>query len=58
MNRLLGLMLSLSLPFVAAAQSRPPITGISHIAVYTSHPEAAEKYYIHDIGLRDANQRA
>jgi catechol 2,3-dioxygenase-like lactoylglutathione lyase family enzyme len=51
MNRLLGLMLSLSLPLVAAAQARPPITGVSHIAVYTSHPEAAERYYIHDIGL-------
>ena len=35
----------------AFAQSRPPITGISHIAVYTSHPEVAEKYYVHDIGL-------
>jgi catechol 2,3-dioxygenase-like lactoylglutathione lyase family enzyme len=51
MNRFLGMLLSLSLPLVAVAQARPPITGISHIAVYTSHPEAAEKYYVHDIVL-------
>jgi len=51
MSRLFTLLLSLSLPPVALAQTRPPITGISHIAVYTSHPEAAEKYYVHDIGL-------
>ena len=39
------------LPGAAAAQARPAITGISHIAVYTSNPQAAEKYYVHDIGL-------
>jgi catechol 2,3-dioxygenase-like lactoylglutathione lyase family enzyme len=49
MRRVLALLLLL--PVAAVAQSRPPITGISHIAVYTSHPEAAEKYYVHDIGL-------
>jgi len=46
--------LLLLLPIVAAAQSRPAITGISHIAVYTSNPQAAEKYYVHDIGLLKA----
>jgi catechol 2,3-dioxygenase-like lactoylglutathione lyase family enzyme len=51
MSRFFSLLLSLCLPMAAAAQTRPPITGISHIAVYTSHPEAAEKYYVHDIGL-------
>ncbi|HZD51215.1 MAG TPA: VOC family protein [Silvibacterium sp.] len=51
MSRLLALLLLLSLHAGAIAQSRPPITGVSHIAVYTSHPEAAEKYYVHDIGL-------
>lgn len=45
------LLLSLILPLAALAQSRPPITGISHIAVYTSNPQATEKYYVHDIGL-------
>jgi catechol 2,3-dioxygenase-like lactoylglutathione lyase family enzyme len=47
-TRLLALLLSL--PVVAFAQARPPITGISHIAVYTSHPEATERFYVHDIG--------
>ncbi len=51
MTRLFAVLLSLSLPAIAIAQTRPPITGISHIAVYTSHPDAAEKYYVHDIGL-------
>jgi catechol 2,3-dioxygenase-like lactoylglutathione lyase family enzyme len=55
MTRLLALLLSLSLSVAALAQSRPAITGISHIAVYTSHPEAAEKYYVHDIGLFKAS---
>ncbi len=51
MSRVFALLLSLSLTAAALAQSRPPITGISHIAVYATHPEAAEKYYVHDIGL-------
>jgi catechol 2,3-dioxygenase-like lactoylglutathione lyase family enzyme len=51
MRRNFALLLSLSLPAAVFAQTRPAITGISHIAVYTSHPEAAEKYYVHDIGL-------
>lgn len=36
----------------AFAQTRPAITGISHIAVYTSNAAAAERYYVHDIGLK------
>src|SRR5580692_11287277 len=35
----------------AEAQSRPAITGISHIAVYTSDAAAAEHFYVHDLGL-------
>lgn len=31
---------------------RPAITGISHIAVYASNADAAEHYYVHDIGLK------
>jgi catechol 2,3-dioxygenase-like lactoylglutathione lyase family enzyme len=42
--------------FTAAAfaqgPARPPITEISHIAVYTSHPAESEHYYTHDIGLK------
>jgi len=49
MRRLFALLLLL--PVAVVAQSRPPITGVSHIAVYTSHPAEAEHYYVHDIGL-------
>ena len=35
-----------------AAQSRPPILGVSHIAVYTSDSAKAEHFYVHDIGLK------
>jgi catechol 2,3-dioxygenase-like lactoylglutathione lyase family enzyme len=35
---------------VAAAPARPAITGVSHIAVYTSDPKAAERFYVHDLG--------
>ncbi|MBT9331970.1 VOC family protein [Paracidobacterium acidisoli] len=38
----------------AAAQSRPPITGISHIAVYTTDAAGAEQFYMHDLGLKKA----
>ena len=34
----------------AVAQSRPKITGISHLAVYTSDPQATEQYYTVSIG--------
>ena len=33
-----------------AAGSRPPITGVSHIAVYASDPAASERFYVHDLG--------
>jgi catechol 2,3-dioxygenase-like lactoylglutathione lyase family enzyme len=35
-----------------AAQVRPPIIGVSHIAVYTSDPAKTEHFYVHDIGLK------
>jgi catechol 2,3-dioxygenase-like lactoylglutathione lyase family enzyme len=55
-KRLFVSLLSPLLSVVVLAQARPPITGISHIAVYTSEPEAAEHYYVHDIGLlKDAD---
>ena len=34
----------------SAASPRPPITGVSHIAVYASDPSAAERFYVHDLG--------
>jgi len=35
-----------------AAQSRPAIPGISHMAVYTSDAAKTEHFYVHDIGLK------
>lgn len=34
----------------AAVPRRPPITGVSHIAVYASHPAVSEHFYVHDLG--------
>ncbi|HEX5236292.1 MAG TPA: VOC family protein [Silvibacterium sp.] len=39
-------------PLGASAQSRPPITGVSHLSVYTSHPAESENFYVHDAGLK------
>jgi len=33
-----------------AADTRPPVTGVSHIAVYTSAPAKTERFYVHDLG--------
>jgi catechol 2,3-dioxygenase-like lactoylglutathione lyase family enzyme len=33
-----------------AQQTRPPITGISHMAIYTSDPAAAEHFYGEELG--------
>ena len=35
-----------------AAQTRPPILGVSHIAVYTSNAGTAEHFYVQQIGLK------
>jgi catechol 2,3-dioxygenase-like lactoylglutathione lyase family enzyme len=55
MKCLLALMLLPSITLLCPAQSssseRPPISGISHISVYTSNAPVAEHYYVHDIGL-------
>jgi catechol 2,3-dioxygenase-like lactoylglutathione lyase family enzyme len=32
------------------AVSRPPITGVSHISVYTSDSAKTESFYVHDLG--------
>ncbi len=34
----------------AASPERPPITGVSHIAIYASSAAATEHFYIHDLG--------
>ncbi|MGH8301350.1 MAG: VOC family protein [Steroidobacteraceae bacterium] len=34
----------------AAPPKRPPITGVSHIAIYASHPKVSEHFYVHDLG--------
>ena len=34
----------------AASPARPPITGVSHIAIYASNPAASERFYVHDLG--------
>jgi catechol 2,3-dioxygenase-like lactoylglutathione lyase family enzyme len=40
----------LALP--CGAQTRPPILGVSHIALYTSHPTESEHFYVHDLGMK------
>ena len=35
---------------LAATPARPPITGVSHIAVYASDPVKSERFYVHDLG--------
>jgi catechol 2,3-dioxygenase-like lactoylglutathione lyase family enzyme len=44
------LFLSCSIVSAQTAPSRPPLTGISHIAVYASDPAAAEQYYVDIVG--------
>jgi len=33
-----------------ASQPRPKITSVSHLSIYTSNPEKAERFYVHDLG--------
>ncbi|HTB65742.1 MAG TPA: VOC family protein, partial [Steroidobacteraceae bacterium] len=54
-SRVLGrcalcLALGLAAPGAFAATARPPIAGVSHIAVYASDPAATERFYVHDLG--------
>jgi catechol 2,3-dioxygenase-like lactoylglutathione lyase family enzyme len=42
--------ISLILAGYASGQERPKITSISHISVYTTEPEKAERFYVHDLG--------
>lgn len=47
-----ALLALVSLAAYAQTPSRPPITGVSHLSVYTSNAQAADHYYVHDIGLK------
>lgn len=40
----------LGLASAHATETRPPITGVSHIAVYTTEPSKTERFYVHDLG--------
>ncbi|HEY1725103.1 MAG TPA: VOC family protein [Steroidobacteraceae bacterium] len=35
---------------LAQSPTRPPITGVSHIAVYSADPGRSEHFYVHDLG--------
>jgi catechol 2,3-dioxygenase-like lactoylglutathione lyase family enzyme len=39
----------------AAGAARPPITGVSHIAVYAADPAKSEQFYVHDLGAIKGN---
>jgi catechol 2,3-dioxygenase-like lactoylglutathione lyase family enzyme len=43
-------VLALTVTGAQAQQSRPPITGISHISVYSTDEAASEAFYVHDLG--------
>ena len=38
-----------------ASPVRPPITGVSHIALYASHRAASDHFYVHDLGATRAS---
>jgi catechol 2,3-dioxygenase-like lactoylglutathione lyase family enzyme len=46
----IGLCLAAAASACAAVPKRPPITALSHIAVYTGHPARSEHFYVHDLG--------
>jgi catechol 2,3-dioxygenase-like lactoylglutathione lyase family enzyme len=51
MHRLaLCLTLAVASTAACAANTRPPIAGVSHIAVYASDPSATERFYVQDLG--------
>src|SRR5438477_10320647 len=39
-----------SAAMAAAPPARPPITSVSHLAVYASDAAKAERFYVHDLG--------
>jgi catechol 2,3-dioxygenase-like lactoylglutathione lyase family enzyme len=52
MKRAMGFSLALlgTGALLAAAPARPPITSVSHIAVYAADPARSEAFYVHDLG--------
>jgi catechol 2,3-dioxygenase-like lactoylglutathione lyase family enzyme len=48
--RLIGVLAISSGMALAATPARPPITGVSHIAVYAADPVKSERFYVHDLG--------
>ena len=53
MRALAAILVAGALASAASAEgARPPITGISHIAVYTADPAASEDYYVRILGAR------
>src|ERR1700761_7395108 len=47
---LVALALESIAPCVQAQQTRPPITGISHISIYSADAAKTEAFYVHDLG--------
>jgi catechol 2,3-dioxygenase-like lactoylglutathione lyase family enzyme len=45
-----SLAMSLAATATIAASPRPPISAVSHIAVYASDPAATKRFYVHDLG--------
>jgi len=49
--RIAGLGVAILLSVVCVhGQERPKITSVSHLSVYTTEPEKAEYFYVHDLG--------
>jgi catechol 2,3-dioxygenase-like lactoylglutathione lyase family enzyme len=48
-GRLIAVSAICSSVALAATPARPPITGVSHIAVYASDPVKSEHFYVHDL---------
>jgi catechol 2,3-dioxygenase-like lactoylglutathione lyase family enzyme len=51
--RLPRFALALCFAFLAAAQQRPPILGIAHVALRTDNLDHARQFYLHDLGLAE-----
>jgi catechol 2,3-dioxygenase-like lactoylglutathione lyase family enzyme len=47
-------VLGLCVAAAAAPPARPPITSVSHLAVYDGDPVKAEHFYVHDLGAAKA----
>ena len=49
-RRVIALFAAVMTNAYAAPPERPPITGVSHIAIYASQPAKSEHFYAHDLG--------